>query len=133
MNEHRSIVIRHDVIRQDYINGEMRIGGVSSQANTSDILTKNLQPPLHLQHTIPRAEHITRIEAIYDTQSDILDSFKRLFKFTTELNTKKKLYTMSFDVFDIKKQAALPQFKCLCDRTIRVTMDGQLIAGTSKE
>jgi hypothetical protein len=52
MNEHsRSIDIRHHVIRQDYINGEMRIGGVSSQANTSDILTKNLQPPLHLQHT----------------------------------------------------------------------------------
>ncbi len=51
MNEHsRSTDIRHHVIRQDYINGEMRIGGVTSQANTSDILTKNLQPPLHLKH-----------------------------------------------------------------------------------
>jgi hypothetical protein len=51
MNEHsRSIDIRHHVIRQDYLNGEMRIGGVASQANTSDILTKNLQPPLHLKH-----------------------------------------------------------------------------------
>ena len=67
-----------------------------------------------------------RMEAIRDTQSDILDSLKRLSKFTTELNTK-KLYAMSSEVFD-KKQAALPQFKRLCDRTIRVTMDGQLLA-----
>ena len=68
----------------------------------------------------------TRIEAIRDTQSDILDSLKRLTKYTTEL-TSKKLYSMPCDVFD-KKKAALPQYKRLCDRTIRVTMDGQLIA-----
>ncbi len=36
---------------QDYIDGEMRIGGVSTQDNTSDILTKYLQPPLHQKHT----------------------------------------------------------------------------------
>ncbi len=61
MNEHsRSIDIRHHVIRQDYINGEMRIGGVASQANTSDILTKNLQPPLHLKHI--GELHITNLE-----------------------------------------------------------------------
>ena len=29
----------------------MRIGGVATHANTSDILTKNLQPPLHQKHT----------------------------------------------------------------------------------
>jgi hypothetical protein len=29
----------------------MRIGGVGTQHNTSDILTKNLQPPLHIKHT----------------------------------------------------------------------------------
>jgi hypothetical protein len=62
MNEHsRSIDIRHHVIRQDYINGEMRIGVVTSQANTSDILTKNLQPPLHLNtsvnSTLPTSNH----------------------------------------------------------------------------
>jgi hypothetical protein len=52
MNDHsRSIDIRHHAIRQDYVNGEMRIGGVATQDNTSDILTKNLQPPLHLRHT----------------------------------------------------------------------------------
>jgi hypothetical protein len=52
MNEHsRSIDIRHHAIRQDYIDGEMRIGGVGTQENTSDILTKNLQPPLHQKHT----------------------------------------------------------------------------------
>jgi hypothetical protein len=52
MNEHsRSIDIRHHAIRQDYIDGEMRIGGVGTQENTSDILTKNLQPPLHIKHT----------------------------------------------------------------------------------
>jgi hypothetical protein len=68
----------------------------------------------------------TRIEAIRDTQNDILDSLKRLTKYTTDL-TSKKLYTMSYDVFD-KKKAALPQYKCLCDRTIRVTIDGQILA-----
>ena len=52
MNDHsRSIDIRHHAIRQDYVNGEMRIGGVATQDNTSDILTKNLQPPLHIKHT----------------------------------------------------------------------------------
>jgi hypothetical protein len=51
MNDHsRSIDIRHHAIRQDYVNGEMRIGGVTAQDNTSDILTKNLQPPLHIKH-----------------------------------------------------------------------------------
>ena len=53
MNEHsRSIDTRHHAIRQDYIDGEMRIGGVASQDNESDILTKYLQPPLHAKHTI---------------------------------------------------------------------------------
>ncbi len=28
----------------------MRIGGIASEDNTSDILTKNLQPPLHQKH-----------------------------------------------------------------------------------
>ena len=52
MNDHsRSIDIRHHAIRQDYVSGEMRIGGVGTQENTSDILTKNLQPPLHIKHT----------------------------------------------------------------------------------
>jgi hypothetical protein len=52
MNEHsRSIDIRHHSIRQDYIDGKMRIGGVGTQDNTSEILTKYLQPPLHIKHT----------------------------------------------------------------------------------
>jgi hypothetical protein len=52
MNDHsRSIDIRHHAIRQDYVSGEMRIGGVGTQENTRDILTKNLQPPLHIKHT----------------------------------------------------------------------------------
>ena len=52
MNDHsRSIDIRHHAIRQDYVDGEMRIGGVATHDNTSDILTKNLQPPLHIKHT----------------------------------------------------------------------------------
>jgi hypothetical protein len=51
MNDHsRSIDIRHHAIRQDYVNGLMRIGGVATHDNTSDILTKNLQPPLHIKH-----------------------------------------------------------------------------------
>jgi hypothetical protein len=57
MSEHsRSIDTRHHAIRQDYVDGEMRIGGVTSQDNESDILTKYLQPPLHEKHTI--ASHI---------------------------------------------------------------------------
>jgi hypothetical protein len=52
MNEHsRSIDIRYHAIRQDYVDGMMRIGGVGSQDNTADILTKYLQPPLHQRHT----------------------------------------------------------------------------------
>jgi hypothetical protein len=31
----------------------MRIGGVSSANNTSDILTKTLQPPIHAKHCAP--------------------------------------------------------------------------------
>jgi hypothetical protein len=51
MNEHsRAIDIRHHAIRQDYIENKMRIGGIASEDNTSDILTKNLQPPLHQKH-----------------------------------------------------------------------------------
>jgi hypothetical protein len=52
MSEHsRSIDLRHHSIRQDYLDDLMRIGGVSSKDNTSDILTKSLQPDLHTQHT----------------------------------------------------------------------------------
>ncbi len=58
MNDHsRSIDICHHAIRQDYVNGELRIGGVATHDNTSDILTKNLQPPIHTKHT--RELHIT--------------------------------------------------------------------------
>ncbi len=36
MNDHsRSIDIRHHTICQDYVSGEMRIGGVGTQENTS--------------------------------------------------------------------------------------------------
>jgi hypothetical protein len=51
MNDHsRSIDIRIHGIRQDYLDNAMRIGGVASEENTSDILTKNLQPHLHRKH-----------------------------------------------------------------------------------
>jgi hypothetical protein len=51
MNDHRrSIDIRIHGIRQDYLDESMRIGGVASTDNTSDILTKNLQPHLHQKH-----------------------------------------------------------------------------------
>ncbi len=38
-----------------------------------------------------------------------------------------KLQSMSYEVFT-RKQAALPQFKRLCTRTIRATRDGQQLA-----
>jgi hypothetical protein len=51
MSDHsRSIDIRHHEIKQDYVEGGIRIGGVSSANNTADILTKNLQPPTHANH-----------------------------------------------------------------------------------
>jgi hypothetical protein len=54
MSDHsRSIDIRHHEIKQDYVDGGMRIGGASSTNNTADILTKNLQPPLHAKHCAP--------------------------------------------------------------------------------
>ena len=68
----------------------------------------------------------TRKEAILDIERDILDSLKRLSKFTTEMSTK-KLQAMPYDVFT-RKHAALPQFKRLCTRTIRATRDGQQLA-----
>jgi hypothetical protein len=46
----RAIDIRHHEIKQDYLMNNMRIGGVSSKQNTSDILTKSLQPPIHAIH-----------------------------------------------------------------------------------
>jgi hypothetical protein len=46
----RSIDIRHHEIKQDYMHADMRIVGVSSKDNTSDILTKSLQPPIHAKH-----------------------------------------------------------------------------------
>ena len=52
MNEHsRSIDIRHHSLRQDYLDNRMRIGGIKSKDNTSDILTKFLQPDLYREHT----------------------------------------------------------------------------------
>jgi hypothetical protein len=59
MNDHsRSIDIRIHGIRQDYLDNAMRIGGVASEDNTSDILTKNLQPHLHQKHCIQL--HLTK-------------------------------------------------------------------------
>ena len=68
----------------------------------------------------------TRQEAILDIERDILDSLKRLSKFTTEMTTT-KLQAMPYGVFN-RKHAALPQFKRLCNRTIRATRDGQQLA-----
>ena len=54
MSDHsRSIDLRIHSIRQDYLENMMRIGGVKSRDNTSDILTKSLQPDLHIRHTQP--------------------------------------------------------------------------------
>jgi hypothetical protein len=52
MKEHsRSIDIRHHAVRQDYICGEIQIGGVKTTDNPSDILTKFLPAPTHMQHS----------------------------------------------------------------------------------
>ena len=49
MNEHsRSIDIRHHAVSQDYLAGKLRIGGVRTDANPSDILTKYLPAPTHM-------------------------------------------------------------------------------------
>jgi hypothetical protein len=51
MNDHsRSVDIKHHGIKQGYLQDNMKIGGVSSLENTSDILTKNLNLPLHAKH-----------------------------------------------------------------------------------
>ncbi len=67
-----------------------------------------------------------RIEAIRDIESDILDSLKRLGRFTTD-TTNKKLQFMTHENFT-KKHASLPQFKRLCERTIRAARDRQQLA-----
>ena len=68
----------------------------------------------------------TRQEAIIDIERDILDSLKKLSKYTTDMSSK-KIQSMSYDVFD-RKRATLPQFKKLCNRTIRAARDGQQLA-----
>ena len=67
-----------------------------------------------------------RQEAILEVQRDILDSLKRLSKYTTDMSMQ-KLHQMPFDVFE-RKQSALPQFKRLYKRTLRATRDGQKLA-----
>jgi hypothetical protein len=42
----RGIDMRHHVMKQDYQDGNMRVGGVKSSLNDSDIQTKNLPPPI---------------------------------------------------------------------------------------
>jgi hypothetical protein len=46
----RSIDTRHHSMKQDYQDGHVRVGGVKSDENESDMLTKNLPPPLHQRH-----------------------------------------------------------------------------------
>ena len=46
----RSIDLRFHSVKQSYLEGDCRIGGVSSKDNEADILTKSLQPPLHDKH-----------------------------------------------------------------------------------
>jgi hypothetical protein len=49
MNEHsRNIDIRHHAVRQDYLEGNVDVGGVRTDANPSDILTKYL--PTHARY-----------------------------------------------------------------------------------
>ena len=67
-----------------------------------------------------------RQEAILEVQRDILDSLKKLSKYTTDMSMQ-KLHQMPFDVFE-RKQSALPQFKRLYKRTLRATRDGQKLA-----
>jgi hypothetical protein len=67
-----------------------------------------------------------RIEAIREVKCDILDALKRLSKYTTDTSMK-KLHAMPPDVFT-QKHAALPKFKRLYRRTLRVTMDGKQLA-----
>ncbi len=68
----------------------------------------------------------SRSAAIRAVERDILDSLKRLSKFTTDMSPK-KLQALPYDDIN-RKQAALPQFKHLCRRTIRATRDGQQLA-----
>jgi hypothetical protein len=46
LNEHsRSIDVRHHAVRQAYLDGDVKVGGVNTTGNHSDILTKFLAPP----------------------------------------------------------------------------------------
>jgi hypothetical protein len=52
LNEHgRTIDTRHHEVRQDYLEGKVQIGGVKTNANPSDILTKFLPAPAHQEHS----------------------------------------------------------------------------------
>jgi hypothetical protein len=51
MNEHsRSIDIRHHAVRQDYLDRNVMVMGVRTDANPSYILTKFLPAPSHMRH-----------------------------------------------------------------------------------
>ncbi len=94
---------------------------------TECVHTKYLDSPqpTHQQNRTKMGPN-TRIEAIRDIESDILDSLKRLGRFTTD-TTSKKLQSMTYENFT-KKHASLPHFKRLCEQTIRATRDGQQLA-----
>ncbi len=52
LNEHsRAIDIRHHAVCQAYLEGDVKVGGVVTTGNHSDILTKFLAPPLQEAHT----------------------------------------------------------------------------------
>ena len=48
----RSIDLRFHAVKQSYLEGQCRIGGIKSRDNVADILTKSLQPPLHEKHCL---------------------------------------------------------------------------------
>jgi hypothetical protein len=52
----RAIDLRCHGMRQDYADEKLRIGGVKSTTNRSDVCTKHLQPPLHEAHSAPLFE-----------------------------------------------------------------------------
>jgi hypothetical protein len=92
-----------------------------------NVLTKTIPRRTRTsKSTQPDKNGTSRLEAIREVERDILDSLKRLSKYTTDMSMQ-KLHAMPFDFFT-RKQAALAQFKRLYKRTFRATRDGQQLA-----
>ena len=122
MNDHaRSIDIRHHEIKQDYVQNNMRIGGVSSANNTADILTKTLQPPIH-------AKHCARLHILNPTIQNTSSTLHTMAVFATKLSNNPNSGHKQPDPKEVKKQNRKAKKQRQHERNYRLLAHARQIA-----